>query len=59
MNRQDDRPVAAGQAPSLWDIRHLQADDGRPLDAAGGILAGIGLSLPAWIIAVAVLQGLP
>ena len=30
-------------------------DDSGPMDAAGGILAGIGLSLPAWIAAVAML----
>jgi hypothetical protein len=58
MNAKDTGPALAGQPPR-WDGRLFYTEDGRPLDAAGGILAGIGLSLPAWIAAAAVLHGLP
>jgi hypothetical protein len=35
-------------------------DEGAPIEAARGILAGIGLSLPAWLIAAAsMLPALP
>jgi len=58
MNAQEKGSAFAGQAPPRRDSWLFHADDGRPLDAAGGIIAGIGLSLPAWIIAAAVLHGL-
>jgi len=54
MSTQDKGSALADQARLRRDAWLCHTDDGRPLDAAGGILAGIGFSLPAWFAAAMV-----
>jgi hypothetical protein len=59
MTQWDSGPAGKGQWQPGPTGLLAEREDGGPFDPAKGFLAGIGLSLPAWLAAAAALPFLP